>query len=74
MEFRIFQYNKNIMYSLNRVKVHIGFNSILAHSRPITGISRHDCEKNLFTTISEDGTIRLWDYRMGSSVKLFMLK
>lgn len=40
-----------------------------AHSLPIVSISPLD--DNLFFTSSEDNTMRLWDLRIHSSVKLF---
>lgn len=40
-----------------------------AHSGPIISISPYD--DHLFFTSSEDHTIRLWDLRLHSSVKLF---
>ncbi|CAD8118090.1 unnamed protein product [Paramecium sonneborni] len=41
------------------------------HQQPITGISASKQNDNLFLTISEDSTMRLYDLRLQSSVKLF---
>ncbi|CAK57782.1 unnamed protein product (macronuclear) [Paramecium tetraurelia] len=43
------------------------------HQQPITGISASKQNDNLFLTISEDSTMRLYDLRLQSSVKLFNL-
>ncbi|KAM3146255.1 hypothetical protein pb186bvf_001600 [Paramecium bursaria] len=43
------------------------------HKKPITGISASKKDPSLFITISEDQTMRLFDLRVDSSVKLFLL-
>ena len=40
-----------------------------AHTKPIISISTHD--ENTFFTSSEDDSMRMWDVRLHSSVKMF---